>query len=75
MLGIGCSPQPEPPPDSGETGLEVEDDPCAPEGFPSGQAVGESNCEEGICSIPPALSGEARPTTAMLTHVLCMSSK
>ncbi|MEC7240031.1 MAG: formylglycine-generating enzyme family protein [Myxococcota bacterium] len=53
MLGIGCSPQPEPPPDSGETGLEIEDDPCAPEGFPSGQAVGESNCEEGICSIPP----------------------
>ena len=52
LLCFGCSSEPEPVLDSGETGVsDPVEDACAPDGLPSGQAVGEADCSEGICSI------------------------
>ena len=56
VLFAACAAQkPEEPQDSGgdaPSDSAIELPPCAPEGFPSGEAVGEANCSEGVCTIP-----------------------
>ena len=41
--------------DSHSQDSSVEPPACAPDGFPSGDSVGETNCSEGICAVPGGL--------------------
>ena len=61
LLIAGCSATPEEPADSGTQDSQVEFEACAPEGFPSGQASGEANCSDGVCTVPEGLFWRGQP--------------